>query len=298
MKVLKKILISVFAIILILALVLAGIYFFVLKKYDIDLFKTAAQLKIISQDVDQNKLCPNAFGEDDFNALQSNVNGKFSGLIAKEDGKGYNGYYVDFSALEGKTPENSGENPSSLVFDDKQLGALAQTVFYKNNGGIIKLGEREISATLMQIDLSEFTENGGADFNIVAKLDLSQIKAGMNSFPYNLFAKYVPDSLYVSSTVSVAKTDDAFAYTVSHKALTLNMLSADDTADLFHTLDTVLKIGSAEDMNVKIGTVVTDALIGCEGNAGFAYSLKAAGAKRFVFASLNDGAKDAMIIEW
>lgn len=298
MKVLKKILISVFAIILIIALVLAGIYFFVLKKYEIDLFKTAAQLKIISREVDQNALCPNAFGEEDFNGLQSNVNARLDGLIAKEDGKGYNGYYVDFSALEGKTPEDLSENPSSLVFDDKQLGALAQTVFYANNGGIIKLGEKELPVTLMQVELSEFTENGGADFNIVAKLDLSQIKAEMMAFPYNLFEKYVPDSLYVSSTVSVAKTDDAFAYTVSHKALTLNMLNADDTADLFHTLDAVLKIGSAEDMNVKIGTVVTDALIGCEENPGFAYSLKSVGAKRFMFAALSGVAPHAMVIEW
>ena len=77
--------------------------------------------------------------------------------------------------------------------------------------------------------------------------------------------------------------DDGFSYTVTHKALTLNNLSADDTADLFNTLDAVLKIGTAENLNMQVGRMAVNTLIGTAENNGFAYSLKAIGATAFKF---------------
>ena len=63
-------------------------------------------------------------------------------------------------------------------------------------------------------------------------------KADMGDFLYKYFKKYNPDNLYVSSVVRVDKTEkDGFSYTVSHKSITLNNLSGDDTADLFNTLN-------------------------------------------------------------
>lgn len=160
------------------------------------------------------------------------------------------------------------------------MGALAQTVFYEQMGGKTQLGGKQTDVTIVQTDFSEIAENGSADFNVVCKLDLSPFKADMDKFPYSLSKKYIPDSLYVSSTVHVNKTTDGqFDYTVSHKGLALNNLNAEETADLFHTLDAVLKIGSAESVNMQIGTIAVNALIGNEENIGFAYSLKAVGAE-------------------
>ena len=111
----------------------------------------------------------------------------------------------------------------------------------------------------------------------------------MGDFPYKYFKKYIPDNLYVSSTVRVDKTEeDGFAYTVTHKSLTLNNLSADDTADLFDTLNAVLKIGTAENLNMQIGTTAVNALIGTKDAIGFAYSMKAIGAKSFDFGTVSD----------
>ena len=85
----------------------------------------------------------------------------------------------------------------------------------------------------------------------------------------------------------VDKTEeDGFSYTVSHKSITLNNLSGDDTADLFNTLNAVLKIGNAESVNMQIGTTALNALIGNEQTPGFAYALKAAGATTFYFANV------------
>lgn len=283
MKTIKNLIITFFVIVAIVGVTVIGGYIYVRTTHGIDLFRTAEQLKTLSKDVDESALCPNAYGEQDFAEMKSAVNDKIDGLIVYEKGKGYNGYSVNFASLAGK----SMTDPIFLL--EKHVGAIAQTVFYEQTGGKIKIGEKEVSVTVMQVDFSEIAANGSADFGVVAKLDLTPFKADMDGFPYKLLKKHIPDSLYVSSTVRVDKTEeDGFAYTVTHKSLTLNNLSADDTADLFDTLNAVLKIGTAENLNMQIGTTAVNALIGTKDNPGFAYSMKAIGAKSFGFCTISD----------
>ena len=283
MKAIKNLIISLVVIVAILGVVIIGGYIYVRTTYGIDLFRTAGQLKTLTQAVDESALCPNAYGEQDFVEMKSAVNDKIDGLIVYEKDKGYNGYSVNFASLAGK----SMTDPIFLL--EKHVGAIAQTVFYEQTGGKIKLGDKEVSVTVMQVDFSEIAANGSADFGVVAKLDLTPFKADMDGFPYKLLKKHIPDSLYVSSTVRVDKTEeDGFAYTVTHKSLTLNNLSADDTADLFDTLNAVLKIGTAENLNMQIGTTAVNALIGTKDAIGFAYSMKAIGAKSFGFCTISD----------
>ncbi len=283
MKTIKNLIITFFVIVAIVGVVVIGGYVYVRTTHGIDLFRTAGQLKTLSKDVDESALCPNAYGEQDFAEMKSAVNDKIDGLIVYEKGKGYNGYSVNFASLAGKSMTDP------IFLTEKHVGAIAQTVFYEQTGGKIKIGEKEVSVTVMQVDFSEIAANGSADFNVVAKIDLTPFKADMDGFPYKLFKKYIPDNLYVSSTVRVDKTEeDGFAYTVTHKSLTLNNLSADDTADLFDTLNAVLKIGTAENLNMQIGTTAVNALIGKAENPGFAYSMKAIGAKSFDFGTFWD----------
>ena len=283
MKTIKNLIITFFVIVAIVGVTVIGGYIYVRTTHGIDLFRTAEQLKTLSKDVDESTLCPNAYGEQDFADMKSAVNDKIDGLIVYEKGKGYNGYSVNFASLAGK----SMTDPIFLL--EKHVGAIAQTVFYEQTGGKIKLGDKEVSVTVMQVDFSEIAANGSADFGVVAKLDLTPFKADMDGFPYKLLKKHIPDSLYVSSTVRVDKTEeDGFAYTVTHKSLTLNNLSADDTADLFDTLNAVLKIGTAENLNMQIGTTAVNALIGTKDAIGFAYSMKAIGAKSFGFCTISD----------
>lgn len=283
MKAIRNLIITLVVIVAILGVVIIGGYVYVRTTYGIDLFRTAGQLKTLSQDVDESALCPNAYGEQDFVEMKSAVNDKIDGLIVYEKGKGYNGYSVNFDALNGKVMTDM------ISLTEKHVGAIAQTVFYEQTGGKIKLGDKEVSVTVVQIDFSEIAANGSADFNVVAKLDLTPFKADMGGFPYKYFKKYIPDNLYVSSTVRVDKTEeDGFSYKVSHKSVTLNNLSGDDTADLFNTLNAVLKIGTAENLNMQIGTTAVNALIGTEESNGFAYSLKAIGATAFKFETASD----------
>ena len=283
MKTIKNLIITFFVIVAIVGVTVIGGYIYVRTTHGIDLFRTAEQLKTLSKDVDESALCPNAYGEQDFAEMKSAVNDKIDGLIVYEKGKGYNGYSVNFASLAGKSMTDS------IFLAEKHVGAIAQTVFYEQTGGKIKLGDKEVSVTVMQVDFSEIAANGSADFGVVAKLDLTPFKADMDGFPYKLLKKHIPDSLYVSSTVRVDKTEeDGFAYTVTHKSLTLNNLSADDTADLFDTLNAVLKIGTAENLNMQVGTTAVNALIGTKDAIGFAYSMKAIGAKSFDFCTISD----------
>ena len=210
---------------------------------------------------------------------------KASGLISYEEGKGYEGYTVDFSDVSSLTPFTG-----SIGFSPKQAGALAQTIFYGQTGGKVKIGEKELPVKLVQTDFLNIAENGSADFNVVAKVSLTPFKEDMNGFPFSLFKKYVPDELYVSSTVRVNKTDDKMGYNVTNVGLRLNNLSAEDTDDLFHTLDAVLKIGSAENLNLQIGSTAVNALIGNAEHVGFAYSMQALGKTAFEFAVINEQA--------
>lgn len=283
MKAIRNLIITLVVIVAILGVVIIGGYVYVRTTYGIDLFRTAGQLKTLSQDVDESALCPNAYGEQDFVEMKSAVNDKIDGLIVYEKDKGYNGYSVNFASLAGKSMTDP------IFLTEKHVGAIAQTVFYEQTGGKIKLGDKEVSVTVMQVDFSEIAANGSADFNVVAKIDLTPFKADMGGFPYKYFKKYIPDNLYVSSTVRVDKTEeDGFSYKVSHKSVTLNNLSGDDTADLFNTLNAVLKIGTAENLNMQVGETAVNALIGTEKSTGFAYSLKAIGATAFKFETASD----------
>ena len=283
MKAVKNLIITLVVVVAILGVVIIGGYIYVRTTYGIDLFRTAGQLKTLTQAVDESALCPNAYGEQDFVTMKSEIDKRFPGLVVYEKGKGYNGYSVNFASLAGKSMTDP------IFLTEKHVGAIAQTVFYEQTGGKIKIGEKEVSVTVMQVDFSEIAANGSADFNVVAKIDLTPFKADMGDFPYKLFKKYIPDNLYVSSTVRVDKTEeDGFAYTVTHKSLTLNNLSADDTADLFDTLNAVLKIGTAENLNMQVGSMAVNALIGTKDAIGFAYSMKAIGAKSFDFGTVSD----------
>ena len=283
MKAVYKFIIGIAVTVAVLLIAFFGVYFFVRSEFGIDLFRTAGQLKTLTEQVNETELCPNAYGDGDFVDLKNSVNAEIEGLVKFEEGKGYNGYTLDFNALIGASLSKT------IALSEKQVGALAEIVFFEQTGGKIQLGGKQTDVTIVQTDFSEIAENGSADFNVVCKLDLSPFKADMDKFPYSLFKKYIPDSLYVSSTVRVDKTTDGqFDYTVSHKGLALNNLNAEETADLFHTLDAVLKIGTAENLNMLVGTMAVNALIGTEESNGFAYSLKAIGATAFKFETASD----------
>lgn len=287
MSAIKKLIISVIVIIAIVAVALIGVYIAARVKLGVDLFRTIGQLKTLSQPVNEQEAFPAAYKSQDLADLKSQTESQLGNVVLYEEGKGYEGYTVDFTVLA-----VSGATAKPVILSEQQAGALAEIVFYQQTGGKLTIADKEISVCVLQIAFTEIdAETGDADLNVTVKLDLTPFKNDMEGFPFNMLKGVVPDALYVTSVVRIEK-GEGLAYTVTPKYLTINNLSGDDTSDFFHTLDVVLKIGSAEDLNAKIGTTAANALIGTEQNPGFVYALKSvSGSGSFGFASFEKDGK-------
>lgn len=286
MSAIKKLIISLIVIIGILAVALISVYIVARVNLGVDLFRTVGQLKTLSQPVNEQESFPAAYRSEDLADLKSQTDSQLGDVVLYEEGKGYEGYTVDFTALA-----LSGATAKPVFLSERQAGALAEIVFHQQTGGELTIADKEISVCVLQIAFTEIdAETGNADLNVTVKLDLTPFKNDMEGFPFNLLKGIVPDALYVTSVVRIEK-GEGISYTVVPKYLTLNNLSGDDTSDFFHTLDVVLKIGSAEELNAEIGTTAANALIGTEQNPGFVYVLKATGGSgSFAFVSFeNDG---------
>ena len=287
MRAIKKLIISIVVTIGIIAVAIIGVYIVARVKLGVDLFRTVGQLKTLSQPVNEQESFPAAYRSEDLADLKSQTDSQLGYVVLYEEGKGYEGYTVDFTALA-----LSGATARPVYLSEQQAGALAEIVFHQQTGGVLTIADKEISVCVLQIAFTEIdAETGNADLNVTVKLDLTPFKNDMEGFPFNLLKGIVPDALYVTSVVRIEK-GEGLAYTVTPKYLTLNNLSAEDTSDFFHTLDVVLKIGSAEELNAKIGTTAANALIGTEQNPGFVYALKATGGSgSFAFVSFENEGK-------
>lgn len=287
MSAIKKLIISLIVIIGILAVALISVYIVARVNLGVDLFCTVGQLKTLSQPVNEQESFSAAYRSQDLADLKSQMDSQLGDVVLYEEGKGYEGYTVDFTALA-----LSGVTAKPVFLSEQQAGALAEIVFHQQTGGVLTIADKEISVCVLQIAFTEIdAETGNADLNVTVKLDLTPFKNDMKGFPFNLLKGFVPDALYVTSVVRIEK-GEGLAYTVTPKYLTLNNLSGDDTSDFFHTLDVVLKIGSAEELNAEIGTTAANALIGTEQNPGFVYALKATGGSgSFAFVSFENKGK-------
>lgn len=278
MKLIKKLIITIITLVVVIIAGAVGTYIYVKNTYDIDLINTVLQLKKISDPVDEKKLITNPYTEEDKTKAHEEVNNSVNGFI------GNDGINFDKLLTEMKTV---------IKLDDKQLACLAQEVIDQEMEGKITIGEQDIPLSLMQIDISNVNNEGNADFNTIVKLDISSFKTNMNNFPLSMLKKYVPDYLYISSTVWVEKNKEnevvvPFAYSTTSTSFTINTLTDKETTELFKTLDAVIKIGTADNLNTQIGNAVLGSLIGSEEQNGLAYSLKQYGAKDYKFVLEND----------
>lgn len=278
MKLIKKLIITIITLVVVIIAGAVGTYIYVKNTYDIDLINTVLQLKKISDPVDEKKLITNPYSNEDKERAHEIINNSVNGFIGSDK--------INFDKL-------LTEMKTVIILDDKQLVCLAQEVIDQEMKGKITIGEQDIPLSLMQIDISNVNNEGNADFNTIVKLDISSFKTNMNNFPLSMLKKYVPDYLYISSTVWVEKNKEnevvvPFAYSTTSTSFTINTLTDKETTELFKTLDAVIKIGTADNLNNQIGNAILGSLIGNEEQNGLAYSLKQYGAKDYRFILEND----------
>lgn len=270
-----KLLLSILISVLVFALAFGAACIFVKVKYDVSVFETIGQVHALQGEVDEDKLFPNKFSEDDKSSAQTTLNAQVDGLI---EGNAETGYQISSTLPAGA------EVKAQIKLSDKQLGAIAK-ILIGNEGLEVSLAGANIKAELIQVEFSDI-EMSSADINFVVKLDVTPLKNEMKDFPLSWINKYIPQTIYISSTVSVLKGEGAFNYTIETVGMTINNLTIEQTSGLFKTLNLLAKTGTAEELNLQVGSQFVNALIGNEENPnGFAYSLKDLGATDYNFVS-------------
>lgn len=197
---------------------------------------------------------------------------------------------ISYTEAEGYkiTPEAvSGSLASDLKFTDKQIGAIIDNIIDSQEELNIQIGStvnlKDYGFEVVQIAFSTISETT-TDFNVVVKIDLNKVKEEqMNKFPLNWIRNSIPNSLYFSATTTITKTATPFEYGTEGKSLRINNLSAEQTENIFKTINTFVGLGSATEFAKSIGDTFVNVLIGNESNAGLAYAMKSVGAVDFAF---------------
>lgn len=274
-----RFIIWLFSIIITLALILGIGCLIVKQKYGVDVFSTISQIKTLNQKVDESKY-DSKFSDNDMKDAQIAVNAKMEGLISYTE---ENGYKIK---EEGIGVES--QISADLLLSDKQLGAIINNLINQNEEGMtLDVSGNKLQIYFIQLKFLEVRENE-ADINIVVKVDVRELKQKMNSFPTNIVAKRIPDYLYISSTSTIKKGENAFEYEVLSKDIEINNLNSQDTKSFLNTLNLVFKFGTSDDFNLMIAKPFVNALIGNSENNGFAYSLKGLGVKDYDFVVVDD----------
>lgn len=269
-----RFIIWLFSIIITLALILGIGCLIVKQKYGVDVFSTISQIKTLNQKVDESKY-DSKFSDNDMKDAQIAVNAKMKGLISYTEEDGYK------INKEGIGVES--QISADLLLSDKQLGAIINNLINENAEGLtLDVSGNKLKIDFIQLKFVEIREKE-ADINIVVKVDVRELKQKMNSFPTNIIAKKIPDYLYISSTSTIKKGDNAFEYEVLSKDIEINNLNSQDTKSFLNTLNLVFKFGTSDDFNLMIAKPFVNALIGNSENNGFAYSLRGLGVKDYDF---------------
>ena len=257
-RLLKRLLIFV----LVLVFLATGGYLFVRFYYGVDLITTFTHFAKLTKAVDEESTFTNKFTIADQTALKGDLDTSIGNYIV---GNETDGYTINNDAE--LTPLSS-----DLNLSDKEVGALVDIILTSNETNTIALGDAKVTFRVIQIQFSNLSDDGkSVDFNVVVKLDLSAFKeAKMSKFPLKYLKKYVPNYLYMSSTVTVTHGEEAFEYTVSGGNLAINGLTQKETDSLLGDIKRIFKTSGADEIARQFATPIVDGIIGTNENQGLA----------------------------
>lgn len=277
MKVLKWFLKTILGLVITVAIIVGGVFLFVKIKYDINPFALISEVNILNKEVNENELFTNKFTQEDMASAKQVADAHMPGLITYDEENAT--YKIGDEASAPLALKN-------MSLTDKQCGAILNNLISQDaSNAQVTIGDKTIDVNLVQLSFVKLDiATKTVTINIVVKIDLSTIKADWKSFPMSYVAKKVPDAMFFSSTLDVKKLDNAFSYEVSSNDLTINNLNSEQTKDFVKALNAFSKVGTSEELNVKIGQAFVDGLIGYDDNhKGFAYALKTLGVKDYNF---------------
>lgn len=276
--VLKVLLRIILVVIVIAALAVGAVWGFCYFKFKVNVFSVVGSLNQLNKNVEIADVAPKAVKESDMEDAMNAANASIPNLITK-DAEG--NYTINDNALPLMV--------NNMVLTDKEVCSIINTLI--KNGTALNINVsgsnidlKEYKFTLIQFDFNSLdTENNTVKFNAVASINLDKIKEKMSSFPLSIFKSRVPQTLYISNTVTIKKLDEAFTYEVEADSITANNLPQNKVEEIFTLINGFTKIGTASEFSKIIGQNLANAFIGNSSNEGFAYKLKDAGATDFNF---------------
>ena len=264
---------TIVGLVMLVAIIAVALIAFVKIKFDVNLFDVISQVKTLTEEVNENEAYTNKFLSDDLQSTQVSVNTSFNADV------------VTYSEAEGyKISDSISNNLSvSLQLSDKQVAALISMILKnQENPTGVTIGDTTLIISLVQVQFSNLVDNA-VDYNVVVKVDLTPLKENMSGFPFNLISNYLPNNVYISSTITITKGANAFEYSYTSKSLEINNLKTDEVNSLLTTINKFIEFGDAAKLNNMIAGSFADAMLGKSEVNGFAYSLKNAGATDFNF---------------
>lgn len=276
--VLKVLLRIILVVIVIAALAVGAVWGFCYFKFKVNVFSVVGSLNQLNKNVEIADVAPKAVKDSDMEDAMNAANASIPNLITK-DAEG--NYTINDHALPLMV--------NNMVLTDKEVCSIINTLI--KNGTALNINVsgsnidlKEYKFTLIQFDFNSLdTENNTVKFNAVASINLDKIKEKMSSFPLSIFKSRVPQTLYISNTVTIKKLDEAFTYEVEADSITANNLPQNKVEEIFTLINGFTKIGTASEFSKIIGQNLANAFIGNSSNEGFAYKLKDAGAIDFNF---------------
>ena len=279
-KLLKSLLVIILTLVIIAALAVGGVWAFCYFKYDVNVFSVASALNKVSSIPKESDIVNNKPTKDDQTAVMNDLNsalcfGSNKIITYDEETDKYN---VVFDNANKPILED-------LVLTDKECCALFDMILSSRNptidagGKTIKFSDYDFR--LLQFDFADHQIITAGDkttinssFQVISSVSLLEVKKQMNTFPLSLLKKKVPDTLYISSTVTVSMEQGTISYTVESKALNLNKVKHSELQTVFKLLNNFVQIGDVDSFNKQIGSVFVNLLLGNSESEGFAYSLK------------------------
>ena len=276
--VLKVLLRIILVVIVIAALAVGAVWGFCYFKFKVNVFSVVGSLNQLNKNVEIADVAPKAVKDSDMEDAMNAANASIPNLITK-DAEG--NYTINDHALPLMV--------NNMVLTDKEVCSIINTLI--KNGTALNINVsgsnidlKEYKFTLIQFDFNSLdTENNTVKFNAVASINLDKIKEKMSSFPLSIFKSRVPQTLYISNTVTIKKLDGTFTYEVEADSITVNNLPQNKVEEIFTLINGFTKIGTASEFSKIIGQNLANAFIGNSSNEGFAYKLKDAGATDFNF---------------
>ncbi len=269
MKIFRRVLLGVGITVLVLGAIVGSTYLYFKNVQGIDAVKVIKSFKALNK-VDES-YTNKKFTNEDLTSAVNKINSSTPNLLVK-DGD----YY--------KVNDNYTTLP--VMLKDISLNGKETTALFSN------FKEKEGKESLKDLNLIDISysnlENDSINLTTVISYNFtSSQKDTLNNFPMILFKGLLPDTIYVKSVIKVSKTTTAFEYNTSSVELCLNSLNNEDAKYTFDLLNRFMNFGTSDEINLKIGDVVANALIGNSDNEGFGYIYSKLGAKDFKFKEEN-----------